>query len=137
MTIPSYNEMVIPSVRFLQQCSHHEDAMNQNPDFQAGVGDLIDPPLGDGVNTNLAFIISQFPDEWVFLTERLHIERRTTTSSSHDLYKRFVGDLLAEDLVMEIRLWAAMRTQSVARLSAERCSIRMPSLHCPFFSIRM
>jgi len=64
--IPAYNEVVIPSVEFLKTGSDPEDAKNGSADDQPGLGDLTVPPQGDGVNTNLAFMISQFPDEWVF-----------------------------------------------------------------------
>lgn len=82
--IPAYNEVVIPSVEFLRAGSEPEDARNASPDDQPGLGDLTVPPAGDGVNSNLAFMISQFPDEWVFLAKRLHAEGRVESAESQD-----------------------------------------------------
>ncbi|CAJ1407050.1 unnamed protein product [Effrenium voratum] len=113
--IPAYNEVVIPTVDFLRAGALPEDAMNQSPDDQPGIGDLTAPPLGDGVNSNLAFIISQFPEEWMFLAKRLFQEGLLEQPNSHELYKSFMKKKLREDLVIEVRLWAAMRTQSVAK----------------------
>jgi hypothetical protein len=113
--IPAYNEVVIPSVEFLRSGAEQEDARNSSPDDQPGLGDLTVPPAGDGVNTNLAFMISQFPDEWVFLAKRLHAEEWVESAESQDLYHSFMKNRLSEDLVTEIRFWAAMRMQSVAK----------------------
>uniref|UniRef100_A0A7S4PXL8 Glycosyl transferase 48 domain-containing protein n=1 Tax=Alexandrium monilatum TaxID=311494 RepID=A0A7S4PXL8_9DINO len=79
----------------------------------------------DGVNTNLGFIISQFDDEWDNLAKRFNKE-------PDSLYHAFASGSLREkadsedkqhagrakeaaDLIMEIRLWASMRSQTVAR----------------------
>jgi len=113
--IPAYNEVVIPSAEFLKAGSDPEDARNGSPDDQPGLGDLTVPPQGDGVNTNLAFMISQFPDEWVFLAKRLNAEGWTEKAESQDLYQDFIKGTLNPDCVMEVRLWAALRMQSVAK----------------------
>lgn len=119
--IPCYQEMVIPTSDFLRKGSSPEDAKNQSPNDEHGIGDLTAPPLGDGVNTNLAFIISQFPDEWLFFAKRVYKDER---GSFLELYKLFIEDKLPTlappgqlglDLELEIRLWAAMRTHSVAK----------------------
>jgi len=115
MIIPAYNEVVIPSAESLREGATPEDAMNQNPDQTIGVGDLTNPPIGDGVNTNLAFIISQFPDEWIYLAERLFREELIEDASSHRLYKRFMANVLHPVVESEIRIWAMLRTQSVGR----------------------
>lgn len=112
--IPAYDEMVIPSVEFLQSGGRIDDARNQGDD-RHGLNERTKPPKGDGLNTNLYFIISQFPDEWVCLAVRLQID-------AVELYSNFMrnqgmdatgpdGDTIEE----EIRFWAAMRTQSVAK----------------------
>lgn len=128
--IPAYNEVIIPSVDFLRSGALPEDAMNQSPDDQHGIGDLTAPPLGDGVNPNLAFIISQFPEEWMFLAKRLFHEGRIEQPNSHELYKSFMKRKLREELVIEVRLWAAMRTQSVAKtvVGALQCARALASL---------
>jgi len=115
MIIPAYNEVVIPSSSFLRDGALREDAMNQNPDGQVGVGDPTLPPVGDGRNSNLSFIISQFPDEWIFLAERLHSQGLLEDTSSHRLYKRFMGEALAPEAEEEVRIWTMLRTQSVGR----------------------
>jgi len=140
--IPAYNEMVIPSSDFLRQGGLVEDARNQN-DSASGLGERTKPPLGDGLNSNLAFIISQFPDEWCFLAERLAERERLADRPArlpHELYGDFMlGNLGSGSglrissstsdapdagagtgarvltLEEEICLWAAMRTQSVAK----------------------
>jgi len=115
MIIPCYNECVVPSEEFLRSGALREDAMNQHPDNQVGVGDLTNPPVGDGMNSNLGFIISQFPDEWMFLTQRLHNEGQIENSSSHALYKQFMHQSLRPEIVGEVRLWSMFRTQSVGK----------------------
>jgi len=115
MIIPAYNETVIPSSAFLRDGALREDAMNQNPDGQVGVGDPTLPPVGDGVNSNLAFIVSQFPDEWIYLAEMLHQKGMTEDPSSHRLYKRFMIQALTSEVEDEVRIWAMLRTQSVGR----------------------
>lgn len=72
-------EVVIPSVEFLRAGAEQEDANNMSPDDQPGLGDMTLPPQGDGVNTNLAFMISQFPDEWVFLCVDIDIVHTPST----------------------------------------------------------
>mmetsp|Transcript_61949 Transcript_61949/g.191995 ORF Transcript_61949/g.191995 Transcript_61949/m.191995 type:complete len:1242 (+) Transcript_61949:535-4260(+) len=79
----------------------------------------------DGVNTNLGFLISQFDNEWEMLARRL-------SKDPVSLYHSFVSGSLREkadsegkqnpgkakeaaDLIMEVRLWASMRAQTVAR----------------------
>eukprot|EP00931_Biecheleriopsis_adriatica_P075897 TRINITY_DN4966_c0_g1_i1.p1 TRINITY_DN4966_c0_g1~~TRINITY_DN4966_c0_g1_i1.p1 ORF type:complete len:2275 (-),score=375.89 TRINITY_DN4966_c0_g1_i1:31-6855(-) len=131
--IPVYQEVIIPSAEFLCAGALPEDAMNQSPDDQHGVGDLTGPPLGDGVNTNLAFIISQFPDEWIFLAKRLFAEGALEGPNAHDLFKAFVKRKLRDPLIVEVRLWAAMRTQSVAKtvvgaLQYERALAALPKM---------
>jgi len=115
MIIPAYNEAVIPSAAFLRDGALREDAMNQNPDGQIGVGDPTLPPVGDGVNSNLAFIISQFPDEWIYLAERLFSSRMMEDPGSHRLYKKFMSGHLSMEVEEEVRIWAMLRTQSVGR----------------------
>lgn len=84
--IPCYNETVILSKQFLED--------------------------EDGVNTNLGFIISQFPEEWRFFCER-------HSYSAKDMYEAFMGrdqsEALSPKLCMEVRMWASMRSQTVAR----------------------
>ncbi|CAK8997190.1 unnamed protein product [Durusdinium trenchii] len=83
--IPCYNETVILSKKFLRD--------------------------EDGTNTNLAFIISQFPDEWRFFCDR-------HSYSVKDMYNAFMGSSgqeLSSSLCMEVRMWASMRSQTVAR----------------------
>ncbi|CAJ1449015.1 unnamed protein product [Effrenium voratum] len=82
--IPCYNETVILSKQFLQD--------------------------EDGVNTNLGFIISQFPEEWEFFCERHGYTVK-------DMYKAFLSRDSPMDptLCMEVRMWASMRSQTVAR----------------------
>ncbi|CAL1138087.1 unnamed protein product [Cladocopium goreaui] len=84
--IPCYNETVILSKQFLED--------------------------EDGVNTNLGFIISQFPEEWRFFCER-------HSYSAKDMYDAFMGrdqsEALSPKLCMEVRMWASMRSQTVAR----------------------
>jgi len=131
--IPCYNEVVIPTVEFLRAGALPEDAMNQSPDDQPGVGDLTGAPLGDGVNTNLAFIISQFPDEWIFFAKRLALQGYIEEPNAHDLFKKFMKRKLKEELVLEIRFWAALRTQSVAKtiigaLQYERALASLPRM---------
>merc|ERR1719215_1103788 len=113
--IPAYNEVVIPSVEFLRAGAEPEDAKNSSPDDQPGLGDLTVPPAGDGINTNLGFMISQFPDEWVFLVKRLHQESWIECSESQEFYQDFLKHKVNPECVAEIRLWAAMRMQSVAK----------------------
>jgi len=112
--IPAYNEVVIPAVEFLRAGAEPEDARNSSPDDQPGLGDLTIPPQGDGVNTNLGFMISQFPDEWVFLVKRLQHEGRID-GDSQEFYQKFLQSKTSPDCVIEIRLWAALRMQSVAK----------------------
>jgi len=84
--IPCYNETVILSKQFLQD--------------------------EDGMNTNLAFIISQFPEEWQFFCDRHNY-------SVKDMYDAFIGGengkALSSHLCMEVRMWASMRSQTVSR----------------------
>mmetsp|Transcript_170644 Transcript_170644/g.542079 ORF Transcript_170644/g.542079 Transcript_170644/m.542079 type:complete len:2208 (-) Transcript_170644:27-6650(-) len=113
--IPAYNEVVIPSVEFLRTGADPENAKNGSPDDQPGLGDLTLPPSGDGVNTNLAFMISQFPDEWVFLAQRLHSQGAIQSTESQELYHDFMRQSLNDACVVEVRMWAAMRCQSVSK----------------------
>jgi len=113
--IPAYNEVVIPSREFLRAGSDVEDATNGSPDDQPGLGDLTVPPRGDGQNTNLAFMISQFPDEWVFLAKRLHAQGMVENAETKDLYHGFLKGKVNEEVAIEVRLWAALRSQSVAK----------------------
>jgi len=113
--IPAYNEVVIPSVEFLKAGADPEDARNSSPDDSPGLGDLTVPPQGDGVNTNLAFMISQFPDEWVFMAKRLHSEGWIETAESQDLYHNFMKGKLTPEVIVEVRLWSCLRMQSVAK----------------------
>lgn len=113
--IPAYNEVVIPEVAFLRAGADPEDARNSSPDDQPGLGDLTVPPQGDGVNTNLAFMISQFPDEWVFLAQRLHKDGFIESGESQDLYHNFMKAKLAVEVVTEVRIWACLRMQTVAK----------------------
>jgi len=113
--IPAYNEVVIPSVEFLRAGAEQEDANNMSPDDQPGLGDMTLPPQGDGVNTNLAFMISQFPDEWVFLAKRLHTDGWTESDQSQELYQDFMKQRLSLYVLNEVRLWACLRMQSVAK----------------------
>eukprot|EP00929_Paragymnodinium_shiwhaense_P059585 TRINITY_DN29837_c0_g1_i1.p1 TRINITY_DN29837_c0_g1~~TRINITY_DN29837_c0_g1_i1.p1 ORF type:complete len:1248 (+),score=277.75 TRINITY_DN29837_c0_g1_i1:240-3983(+) len=98
--IPTYNEQVILSEKFLRE--------------------------DDGRSTNLAFMISQGEDEWANFAEKQQM-------GSHELYAAFVnGDLRErsetflqtgdferhkeiEDLILEVRLWASNRSQTLAR----------------------
>lgn len=114
--IPAYNEVVIPSTEFLQAGGAARDAMNQcEHDRPQGIGEATRPPLGDGVNPNLAFIISQFPDEWSFFAERLHSMNRISEPDEQLLFDSFMDGSLPEALEIEVRLWASMRMQTVAR----------------------
>eukprot|EP00445_Apocalathium_hangoei_P014980 CAMPEP_0203882886 /NCGR_PEP_ID=MMETSP0359-20131031/27033_1 /ASSEMBLY_ACC=CAM_ASM_000338 /TAXON_ID=268821 /ORGANISM="Scrippsiella Hangoei, Strain SHTV-5" /LENGTH=2228 /DNA_ID=CAMNT_0050802995 /DNA_START=128 /DNA_END=6814 /DNA_ORIENTATION=+ len=113
--IPAFSEVVIPSLDFLRAGAQQEDALNGSPDDQPGLGDLTLPPQGDGVNTNLAFMISQFPDEWVFLAQRLHSQGLIQSGESQELYHDFMRQRLTDAGVVEVRMWAAMRCQSVAK----------------------
>lgn len=65
----------------------------------------------DGVQSNLAFIISQYPGEWEFFAIRFG---KTAT----DMYASFIEGVLSAEHVLEVRFWAAMRSQSVARTVA-------------------
>lgn len=76
----------------------------------------------DGVNTNLSFIITQYPGQWDLLAAK---ERDT----AEGLYGAFMyhtdpnsagdqppeGKDERERLIMEVRLWASMRMQTVVR----------------------
>jgi len=131
--IPAYNEVVIPSEDFLRAGSETADAMNQSPMGRRGVGDLTDPPRGDGVNTNLAFMISQFPDEWDFFAEQLCEQGRTDDPSGQSLYANFAKEKLRDELVVEVRFWACLRMQSVAKtvigaLQYERALASLPKI---------
>lgn len=107
MVIPTYSEMVIPSAEFLRAGSHVADARNQALSDSLGI--RVKPPHGDGVHDNLAFIISQFREEWYFLACRLG-------KDPQELYTEFRDDdRVSVAAHMEVRLWAAMRTQSVAK----------------------
>jgi len=83
--IPSFNETVINSEK-----------------------SLIDE---DGVQSNLAFIISQYPGEWDNLAAKLR-------TSARELFLDFISRTSSADHVMEVRLWAAMRSQTVAKTVA-------------------
>jgi len=113
--IPAYNEVVIPSREFLKAGAEIEDATNGSPDDQPGLGDLTVPPRGDGMNTNLAFMISQFPDEWVFLCKRLHAQGWIETAETKELYHGFLKNKVPDEVMVEVRIWAALRSQSVAK----------------------
>mmetsp|Transcript_57963 Transcript_57963/g.180146 ORF Transcript_57963/g.180146 Transcript_57963/m.180146 type:complete len:1155 (+) Transcript_57963:268-3732(+) len=131
--IPAYNECVIPSEEFLRTGAQQTDAMNQSPMGRPGVGDLTDPPKGDGVNTNLAFMISQFPDEWDFLTHQLHTSGQLDEPDPTALYLSFMREKLRDELVVEIRFWACLRMQSVAKtvigaLQYERALASLPAI---------
>jgi len=98
----------------------------------------------DGVNTNLAFIISQYPNEWTsFTLKHRHqlakvLERNQVSADEmpRELYLAFVEGVLsgratvaeriggsagremqkrARELIMEVRWWASMRSQTVSR----------------------
>eukprot|EP00929_Paragymnodinium_shiwhaense_P027605 TRINITY_DN16173_c0_g2_i8.p1 TRINITY_DN16173_c0_g2~~TRINITY_DN16173_c0_g2_i8.p1 ORF type:complete len:2302 (+),score=424.77 TRINITY_DN16173_c0_g2_i8:85-6990(+) len=75
----------------------------------------------DGVNTNLGFMVSQYPEEWSFFAKKQKID-------PDQLYNVFVSGELrdwarcdaaraeeAKDLIMEVRMWASMRSQTVGR----------------------
>ncbi|CAK9018292.1 3-beta-glucan synthase) (Protein CHORUS) (Protein GLUCAN SYNTHASE-LIKE 8) [Durusdinium trenchii] len=83
--IPCYNETVILSKKFLRD--------------------------EDGTNTNLAFIISQFPDEWRFFCDRHSYSVKEHTCQA--VPTNLTWPLHC--LVMEVRMWASMRSQTVAR----------------------
>jgi len=81
--IPCFDETVLNSERFLRE--------------------------KDGVNTNLGFIISQYPDEWRFFAQGLGRDPK-------ELYIQFdEGVAIDCKTIMEIRMWAANRSQTVAR----------------------
>mmetsp|Transcript_124845 Transcript_124845/g.324298 ORF Transcript_124845/g.324298 Transcript_124845/m.324298 type:complete len:2327 (-) Transcript_124845:162-7142(-) len=113
--IPVYNETVIPPVGFLSGGSDPQDACNRGSDDKIGLGDLTLPPLGDGVNTNLGFMISQFSDEWLNLAEQLYRASLLDDSDPVRLYRDFVRQELQPIVVEEIQFWAALRMQSVAK----------------------
>lgn len=121
--IPAFNETVIPSVDFLIAGSAPQDACDSCADGSK-LGDSSLPPRGDGVNTNLAFMISQFAEEWKFLVERLHHEGMPGHIDAHQLYERFIDRELTAAVEFEVRIWAALRMQSVAKtvLGALQCS---------------
>eukprot|EP00411_Alexandrium_monilatum_P072463 CAMPEP_0175565768 /NCGR_PEP_ID=MMETSP0096-20121207/39613_1 /TAXON_ID=311494 /ORGANISM="Alexandrium monilatum, Strain CCMP3105" /LENGTH=561 /DNA_ID=CAMNT_0016869063 /DNA_START=81 /DNA_END=1763 /DNA_ORIENTATION=+ len=108
MIIPAYNETVTPTRKWLSEGSRPDDARNQ---LAGGVGavERTLPPKGDGLNTNLAFVISQFRDEWACFAERLG------NKDPNVLYASFVGNYLSNDDedCLEICKWAALRTQTV------------------------
>ncbi|CAE7809659.1 bgs4, partial [Symbiodinium sp. CCMP2456] len=83
--IPCYNETVILSKQYLQE--------------------------DDGLNSNLAFIISQFPEEWAFFCERHDF----TPKGMHDAFMGRGDHMLTPAVIMEVRMWASMRSQTVAR----------------------
>jgi len=83
--IPCYNETVILSKQYLQE--------------------------DDGLNSNLAFIISQFPEEWAFFCER----HDSTPKGMHDAFMGRGDHMLTPAVIMEVRMWASMRSQTVAR----------------------
>jgi len=63
----------------------------------------------DGVNTNLGFIISLYPDEWDYFAQGLGWD-------PYNLYIQFVDSVgIDHKLTMEVRMWAAKRSQTVAR----------------------
>lgn len=66
----------------------------------------------------------------MFLAKRLFHEGRIEQPNSHELYKSFMKRKLREELVIEVRLWAAMRTQSVAKtvVGALQCARALASL---------
>ena len=107
MIIPIYEEMILPSEKMLRQGSEIGDARNQ-PSGEKRLGERTKAPLGDGVNMNLAFIISQFREEWNFFADRKELKPA-------ELYYRYMHDRLAEQVKVEVRLWAALRTQSCAK----------------------
>ncbi|CAE7037246.1 CALS12 [Symbiodinium sp. CCMP2592] len=83
--IPCYNETVILSKQYLQE--------------------------DDGLNSNLAFIISQFPEEWAFFCERHDF----TPKGMHNAFMGRGDHMLTPAVIMEVRMWASMRSQTVAR----------------------
>eukprot|EP00927_Polykrikos_kofoidii_P042280 TRINITY_DN36151_c0_g2_i1.p1 TRINITY_DN36151_c0_g2~~TRINITY_DN36151_c0_g2_i1.p1 ORF type:complete len:1313 (+),score=150.57 TRINITY_DN36151_c0_g2_i1:470-3940(+) len=105
MVIPVFAETIIPSVDFLKMGSALDDARNQ-PDNR--LGERTKPPVGDGVNSNLAFCISQFRDEWNFFAAKHN-------KTPGEMYDEFMRDTLDAATVMDVRMFAAMRTQSVAK----------------------
>jgi hypothetical protein len=122
--IPAYNEVVIPNAEQLRRGSRPADAANQrNKETNLAT----DAAQGDGLNTNLGFIISQNYEEWCFLAQRLGY---SGDSGPERLYQEFIrerqdpGDgcepaprpvRLDQDKEMEVRLWAALRSQTVAK----------------------
>lgn len=103
--IPAYNEDVIPNAKKLRQGNKMKDAGNQKHDDTSL---LTKPALGDGINTNLGFIITQNLQEWVFLASRLNKEPQM-------LYNGFMQKQLEQECEMEVRIWAAHRSQTVAK----------------------
>jgi len=71
----------------------------------------------DNVNTNLAFIISEYPKEWDHFAARM-LGGRENPGLSNKLYHDFIEDKLDATATLEVRFWAAMRSQTVARTIA-------------------
>jgi hypothetical protein len=112
--IPAYNEVVIPSVAQLKRGADPKYADNQE---NKKTRLRTDQAVGDGLNTNLGFIVSQRLEEWVFLAKRLRGEETNVADDilAKNLFNNFMsGQLEAKD-EMEVRYWAAMRMQTVGK----------------------
>lgn len=81
----------------------------------------------DGVNTNLGFIISQYPGEWALFAQKHGYNGK-------DVYKAFMNSKVSATLSMEVRLWASMRSQTIVRTVAGAMQYHeflhmLPNLH--------
>jgi len=71
-----------------------------------------------GSHSNIEYLVEKYSDEWEFFETRM-IEKNIYTPQSNKsnvLLKNFIRNKnLSDELVVEIRLWASFRAQTVAR----------------------